>query len=280
MATFRTARAATRHAQRARGLATLRLGTILGSLALITGGTGAADQHLPHDAPRVAIYGHTVVNTWPHDAGAFTQGLAFADGKLYESTGLHGASSVRIVAMTTGSVQRRINLPVRYFGEGIAILDGRIYQLTWRNRKGFIYRQDNLKYLGEFAYEGEGWGLATDGASLIMSDGTHRLRFLNPHTFKVERTIEVYENGRPLANLNELEYIKGEIYANLWQRDEIARIEPKTGKLLGLIDLSGLSPATEADAVLNGIAYDRARDRIFVTGKLWPKLFEIRLKEK
>lgn len=241
------------------------------SVALVTG----ADQR-----PPPVLHGYEVVNVWPHDPAAYTQGLVYADGALYESTGQYGASGVRVVELTTGKVRQRTDLPSRYFGEGIAVLDGKIFQLTWRSRTGFIYSQDGLKPLGEFRYEGEGWGLTTDGRWLIVSDGTNRLRFLDAHTFNVQRRIEVFENGQPLINLNELEYIHGEIYANVWQRDVIARIDPQTGRLLGLIDLSGLAPIRTADAVLNGIAYDRARDRIFVTGKLWPKLFEIRLKEK
>ncbi len=232
-------------------------------------------------AGTVPTYGYEVVGSWPHDSAAYTQGLVFANGVLYESTGRHGASSVRVVDLTTGRVMKKVDLPAAYFGEGLAILHGKIFQLTWRNGKGFIYARDTLQRLGEFRYHGEGWGLTTDGRSLIMSDGSHRLRFLDPRTFAVQRTVAVHdEHGRPLNALNELEYIKGEIYANVWQRDVIARIDPATGKVRGWIDLTGLWVHDAADAVLNGIAYDREHDRIFVTGKLWPKLFEIRLKKR
>lgn len=250
----------------------------------------ASGGQVDHGAPargapaaEVPLYTYDVVNIWPHDPHAFTQGLVFLKGILLESTGLNGRSSLRKVDLSTGRVLEEVRLSAQYFAEGMTVLDNRIFQLTWQNHQGFVYRLDTLEREKEFAYEGEGWGLTTDGHSLIMSDGTNRIRFLDPHTFQVTRTIEVWNQGQPLAQLNELEYIKGEIFANLWQTPAVARIDPATGKLLGLIDFSGLlapgdrSPGTD---VLNGLAYDAAGDRLFVTGKNWPKLFEVRLKSK
>jgi glutaminyl-peptide cyclotransferase len=239
------------------------------------------NKDIQQDPGAVPTYGYEIVNTWPHDATAFTQGLVFRDDILYESTGLYGLSSLRIVDLTTGRIKKKVDLSTRFFGEGITVLNGKIFQLTWRNHKGLIYEQDSLKPLGEFSYKGEGWGLTDNGSFLIMSDGTNTLRFLNPESFQTHRTIKVYENGMPLTNLNELEYIHGEIYANILYSDRIVRIDPESGKILGWIDLAGLLPSKilqNKNAVLNGIAYDEARDRIFVTGKLWPELFEIRVK--
>jgi len=258
---------------------------LLWLLAIFAGvcAEASTDKHPEQDSAAVPTYGYEVVNVWPHDSNAFTQGLAFKENVLYESTGWNASASLRMIDLHTGRIQKKVDLPVRCFAEGITVLDGKIYQLTWRNRKGFIYDPGSLQSLGEFTYDGEGWGLTDDGSSLIMSDGTNTLRFLDPRTFQVRRTISVYANDRPLINLNELEYIKGEIYANVWQSDRIVRIDPETGKILGWIDLTGLRPRKmlqNRNAVLNGIAYDRAGDRIFVTGKLWPLLFEIRLKEK
>ncbi len=234
-------------------------------------------------AAEVPVWTYEVVNTWPHDTTAYTQGLIYHDGILYESTGLNGQSSLRKVELQTGKVLKKIPVASQYFAEGMTLLNGRIFQLTWQNQKGFIYEPENFRQIGEFAYTGEGWGLTHDGQSLILSDGTNQIRFINPETFKVERAISVVYKGKEVMELNELEYIRGEIYANIWQTDEIIRIDPKTGKVLGVIDLTGLLPgkrANEADDVLNGIAYDEKGQRIFVTGKRWPKLFEIRLKAK
>jgi glutamine cyclotransferase len=231
----------------------------------------------------VKTYSYEVVNSWPHDPDAFTQGLVFKNGVLYESTGRHRSSSLRIVDLKTGNIKKRVNIPDQYFAEGITVLNGKIFQLTWLNHKGFIYDQGSLKLLGEFDYEGNGWGLTDDGHFLIISDGTNALRFLDSEKFQTYKVIKVYENGMPLVNLNELEYINGEVYANIWHSNRIVRIDPESGKLLGWIDLTGLVPneARENEAaVLNGIAYDQEKDRLFVTGKLWSKLFEIRLIEK
>lgn len=229
----------------------------------------------------VPLYSYEVVNTFPHDPEAYTQGLVFHEGKFFESTGRIGKSSLRNVEVETGKVLKQANVPSPYFAEGITLLKGKIYQLTWQHHTGFIYDVATFKKLGEFTYQGEGWGLTNDGNSLILSDGTDQIRFLDPSTFKVLRTIAVLDKRVPVARLNELEFIRGEIYANVWTEDRIARIDAKTGKVLGWIQLSGLIPRTELhdeEAVLNGIAYDEAHDRLFVTGKLWPKVFEIRIK--
>ncbi|HYO62381.1 MAG TPA: glutaminyl-peptide cyclotransferase [Pyrinomonadaceae bacterium] len=237
----------------------------------------------PPSAKEVPVYRFEVVNTWPHDAQAFTQGLVFHDGALLESTGQYGASSLRRVELRTGRVLKRKDVPSVYFAEGITLFGGKVYQLTWQENKGFIYDPETFEVEGEFHFDGEGWGLANDGESLILSDGTNQIRFLDPTTFRVRRTVGVLdERGRPLRSLNELEYVRGEIYANIWHSDRIARIDPQSGALLGWIDLTGLLPPAErgdAEAVLNGIAYDGAGDRLFVTGKLWPKLFEVRVRK-
>ncbi len=228
-------------------------------------------------------YSFEIVNTLPHDVKAFTQGLVFYDNALFESTGQYGESSLRRIDLGTGRVLKKTDVPAQYFAEGIALLGGKVFQLTWTTHKGFIYDPKTFQKEGEFTYGGEGWGLTSDGESLIMSDGTNQIRFLNPSSYEIKRTIEIFDRNQPLRELNELEYVKGEIYANVWHTDRIARIDPQTGKVLGWIDLKGLLAPTEQsdpEAVLNGIAYDEAGDRLFVTGKLWPKLFEIRLRKK
>jgi len=231
----------------------------------------------------VPTYGFEVVNTWPHDAGAFTQGLIFHDGALVESAGQYGESSLRRVELKTGKILKKVDLPPQFFAEGVTLLGGKLYQLTWENKRGFVYDPKTFEKKGEFRYDGQGWGLTHDGQSLILSDGTNQLRFIDPETFRVTRTISVTDGGRPLRDINELEYVRGEIYANVWHDQRIVRLDPQTGKILGWIDLAGLIPRAELsdeEAVLNGIAYDAAGDRLFVTGKLWPKLFEIKLKQK
>ena len=240
-------------------------------------------QSAPRPASEdVPTYSYEVVNVWPHDPKAFTQGLVFDNGTLLESTGQIGSSSLRRVELQTGKIVEKVDVPPPHFAEGIALFRDKVYQLTWQSQKGFIYDPVSFARQGEFIYGGEGWGLTHDGSYLIMSDGTNQIRFLNPTTFAIERTIEVYDRGRPLRDLNELEYVKGEIFANVWHSDRIARIDPASGRILGWIDLAGLLPAAEQrdpEAVLNGIAYDAGGDRLFITGKLWPKLFEIRLKK-
>lgn len=229
----------------------------------------------------VPISSYEIINTWPHDPAAYTQGLEFYQGALYESTGLNGSSSLRKVDLETGKVLQQRNLPSEYFGEGITVLHGKIYQLTWKNEKGFIYEVNTFQPVGKFSYTGEGWGLTHNPQSLIMSDGTNEIRFLDPQTFKTTRTISVFSDQRPLMNLNELEYIHGEIFANVYETNYLVRIDPASGKVLGWIDLTGLlSPEDRRRQVdvLNGIAYDEKNDRLVVTGKWWPKLFQIRLK--
>jgi glutamine cyclotransferase len=228
---------------------------------------------------QVPVWGFRVVNTFPHDTGAFTQGLIYHNGFLYESTGLFGRSSIRRVELTTGRVLRKHSLAPRYFGEGITFFQGRFFQLTWQNRVGFIYDQ-NLNPVGQFTYQSEGWGLTHDGQRLIMSDGSAQLFFLNPRTLRPERTVTVRAQGQPVIRLNELEYIQGRVWANVWLTNRIAIINPQNGSVEAWLDLTGLSLLAQMhnrnpDAVLNGIAYDPARNRLFVTGKLWPFLFEI-----
>ncbi len=238
----------------------------------------------------VPVYGYEVVNTYPHDPKAFTQGLVFHDGRLYESTGEFGHSTLRRVDLKTGKVEQSVELEREIFGEGLAIFGDKIYQISWKNGIAFVYDLKTLKLLKEFEYPGDGWGLTHDNTHLIMSDGTHVLRFLNPETFKTEKTLTVFrEDGSPMMNLNELEYINGEIWANIWHSESpdilgkpnrIARINPESGKIVGWVDLNNISPEDikrNSENTLNGIAYDAAAGRIFVTGKNWKKLFEIKL---
>jgi len=228
----------------------------------------------------VPQYAFKVIHSYPHDQGAFTQGLFYKDGFLYEGTGLNGRSSLRKVRLETGEVVQKVDLPERYFGEGIALLGGKIYQLTWRSGMGFIYDAQDFHQTGTFSYEGEGWGLTTMGRDLLMSDGTDEIRVLNGATLKEKRRIKVHDGDAPVTEINELEVVDGEIFANIWQTDRIARISPRTGKVVGWINLAGLlSPMyrRKPDAVLNGIAYDAHGKRLFVTGKLWPNVFEIQL---
>jgi glutaminyl-peptide cyclotransferase len=232
-------------------------------------------------AAPVARFGYDVVHAWPHDRSAFTQGLMVRNGNFIESTGLNGRSSLREVDITTGRILKRISVPPAYFAEGATAVGGKIFQLTWQNQTGFIYDADTFAALGEFRYDGEGWGLTTDGTSLILSDGTSRIRFLDPATFRVTRTLDVLEAGRPVRQLNELEYVRGEILANVWQTDRVVRIDATTGLVRGAIDFTGLLAPKDRTAdtdVLNGIAYDEPTDRLFVTGKNWPEVFEVRLK--
>ncbi len=226
-------------------------------------------------------YSYTVVRTYPHDRDAFTQGLQFVDGVFYEGTGLNGRSSIRKVRIETGEVLQRRDIAHEYFGEGITVWKDELVQLTWQSGVGFVYDRQTFAPKRRFTYKGEGWGLTHDGAHLIMSDGTDELRFLDPTTFAERRRVRVTAGGSPLKNLNELEWVKGEVFANIWtnETDLIARIDPKTGVVSGWIDLRGLlSPRERAQVdVLNGIAYDAATDRLFITGKLWPRVFEIRV---
>ena len=230
---------------------------------------------------RLPIYGYTVVRSYPHDPSAFTQGLQFIDGVLYEGTGLNGRSSIRRVNLETGDVLKQHNVETQYFGEGITIFGNDLFELTWQSGIAFVYDRNTFALKKSFKYSGEGWGLTHDGTNLIMSDGTEYLRFLDPATFAERRRIRVTGVGQPVKNLNELEWVKGEILANIWMTDYIARIDPATGRINAYIDLRGLMPANDSSRdVLNGIAYDAANDRLFVTGKLWPRLFEIKLSLK
>jgi len=224
--------------------------------------------------------GFKVVKAYPHDPDAFTQGLFFHDGHLFEGTGLRGRSSIRKVEIETGRVVQRVDLPGEVFGEGITRWGDRIIGLTWQEGTAFVLDLKTFKLWRKFSYAGEGWGITHSDKELVMSDGTAELRFLDPLTFKELRRVRVTAGGRPVDQLNELEWVDGQVFANIWQTDRIARIDPKTGHVLGWIDLSGLLPPnlrTGNDDVLNGIAYDPAKKRLFVTGKLWPKLFEIQL---
>ncbi len=222
---------------------------------------------------------YKVVHTYPHDPGAFTQGLFWMDGVLYEGTGLNGRSSIRRVDLETGRVIDQLGIPKEYFGEGLAAFGPSLYELTWQSGVAFVYDKATFRLEKQFHYTGEGWGLTTDGKRLIMSDGTAYLRFLDPATFGETGRVEVTDAGNPVKELNELEYIKGEVYANVWQTNRIVRIDPESGHIKAWVDLTGLlTPAESRDVdVLNGIAYDAQRDRLFVTGKLWPHLFEIKI---
>ncbi|CAN5674794.1 glutaminyl-peptide cyclotransferase [soil metagenome] len=231
----------------------------------------APNTPLPIDSARI-------VRTLPHDPAAFTEGLFYRDGFLYESTGQVGESSIRKVDLLTGKVLRSVTVPPPYFGEGIAPVGRQIVSLTWQHHIGFRWSLDGFRKLGQFSYPGEGWALTTDGTAVIMSDGTAQLRFLDPATMKERRRITVTVNGRPLDQLNELEYVDGEILANIWRTRFIARIDPTDGHIIGLIDLSALIAtvaATDPEAVPNGIAWDEKGRHLYVTGKEWPSLFEI-----
>jgi len=231
-------------------------------------------------ATAFAADGYRIINTYPHDRNAFTQGLIFIDGHLYESTGEQGHSSLRMVELETGRVLQNAPLKDKYFAEGLTNWGSTLVQLTWLSHIGFVYDRFSFRQLRTFNYDFEGWGLTQDGHYLIASDGSTTLRFLDPATFNEVRRIEVTDHGKPVQEINELEYIHDEIYANVWHTDRIARISPATGHVLGWIDLTGLLPANQhpgPEGVLNGIAYDAGRDRLFVTGKLWPLLFEIKI---
>ena len=234
----------------------------------------------PIDTSGTTLHSIRVINVYPHDPDAFTQGLVFHKGYIYEGTGLPGQSSIRKVELKTGRVLKSQGLPAEHFGEGITICRNRLIQLTWQSHTGFVYDLQSFRLLQTFSYPTEGWGITYDGNYLIMSDGTAVLRFLDARTYKMVKQIEVRDRGNVLPNINELEFIKGEIYANVWGTGYIVRISPRTGQVLGWIDLRDLYRYVGAGRnidVLNGIAYDAKGDRLFVTGKYWPNLFEIRL---
>ncbi|MEO7539333.1 MAG: glutaminyl-peptide cyclotransferase [Pyrinomonadaceae bacterium] len=262
------------------------------------GGTNTTHTNVNSSPPTAVkagplpVYGYEVVKSYPHDPKAFTEGLFFYNGFIYESTGEEGRSSLRKVELESGKIVQKFDLPREDFGEGIALLNDKIYQLTWQQGLGRVYDARDLKLIREFSYQGDGWGMTTDGKNLILTQGTHVIKVMDPETFATVKTIPVMrEDGKPLMQINELEMIKGELWANLWHSEEprilgkpnyIARIDPQSGKLLGWIDLAGISPddqrgSDKLENTLNGIAYDAASDRIFVTGKNWKKLYEIKI---
>jgi glutamine cyclotransferase len=243
--------------------------------------TTATAKTSPTDIP---IYTYRVVARYPHDPKAFTQGLIFKNGFLYESTGLRGQSTVRKVRLETGEVVQKVDLPFTVFGEGLTDRGEQLLVLTWTSNIGYILDRAGLAVTGTFAYAGEGWGLTRSPDTIFMSDGSAYVRLMDPQSLQERGRIQVTDRGTPVARLNELEWVKGEIFANVWQTDRIARIDPKSGNVVGWIDLTGLDGKSvlfnRGDAVLNGIAYDSARDRLFVTGKLWPEIYEIKLIRK
>lgn len=277
----------------------MRFFVLFAAIAFATACSGASGNSTPNVATAtskpastpVSVSSYEIVKTYPHDGQAFTQGLFFHDGFLYESTGQYGESSLRKVEIATGKVVQKWDLPKEDFGEGSTLIGDKIYMVTWQQGLGRVFNLSDFKLLREFSYQGEGWGLTNDGTNLIMSQGTHVLKFIDPNTFQSNKTVAVMrEDGQPLMKLNELEYVKGEIWANIWHSEDprtlgkanyIARIDPATGKIVGWIDLSNISPEDQrrdSENTLNGIAYDAATDRIFVTGKRWKKLYEIKLK--
>lgn len=245
---------------------------------------GFAAQPVP-GAGSIPIYRYQVLRSYPHDAGAFTQGLQYVDGVFYEGTGLNGRSSIRKVKVETGEVLQKRMLPSEHFGEGITVWKSELIELTWQSHVAFVYDKATFEPKRTFSYAGEGWGLTHDGTNLIMSDGTAALRVLDPATFAERRRISVSAAGRPLERLNELEFVKNEVFANVWMTDLVARIAPDSGRVTGYVDFSGLLTRDERarvdsqGGVLNGIAYDAERDRLFVTGKLWPKVFEVKIQD-
>jgi glutaminyl-peptide cyclotransferase len=251
-------------------------------LFLLIGGCpflmGQTSRQTPANSPQE--YTFAIVRVFPHDTSAYTQGLAYRDGFLYEGTGLNGRSSLRKVRLETGEVIQHVDLGPEFFGEGITTNKDRVFQVTWKSGVGFVYDLNSFHLLRKFAYSGEGWGLATDGRELFLSDGTSEIRILDADTFQEKRRLRVHDGATLVDQLNELEFVEGQIFANVWHSNRIARISLQTGNIVGWIDLTGLlSPVyrLEPEAVLNGIAYDPIRKRLFVTGKLWPSVFEIRL---
>lgn len=260
------------------------LAMLAGAAPIVSGSALSSSPLQTTDAPAASpldlIEEAEVIAIYPHDAGAFTQGLFFSEGRLFESTGQRGESAIREVDLATGKVKREVKLSAQYFGEGSTAWGKTIVSLTWQHGKGFRWDRDSFRQLGEFAYTGEGWGLTQDGESLILSDGTSALRFLDPETFAERRRITVTWRGRPVNQLNELEYVRGAILANIWHTDMIVRIDPASGAITGVIDLGDIAASVatpDSEAVLNGIAWDDKAGKLYVTGKRWPKLFEIAL---
>ncbi|UCD26555.1 MAG: glutaminyl-peptide cyclotransferase [Candidatus Bathyarchaeota archaeon] len=256
----------------------LLLGILIGTSVLAISGIVLVLLNDSPVNPSTLLYTYDVVNVYPHDHNAFTQGLIFDNGVLYEGTGLYSQSTLRCVELETGKILRLYALPNQFFGEGITVFDDKVIQLTWRSNIGFVYDKLSFDLLREFWYPTEGWGITHNGSHLIMSDGTATLYFLDPDTFERVGQVEVHDTG-PVTELNELEYIQGEVYANIWKEKRIAIINPQNGQVTGWIDLSGIEDSENQDAnnVLNGIAYDAEEDRLFVTGKRWSQLFEIKL---
>lgn len=273
----------------------ISLFAVCGITIMLTMNSGCAQEtndHEKHAAAQSWDTGHTmssgnvrdytyrVINTYPHDSRAFTQGLFFADGFLYEGTGLYGRSSLLKTTLHTGRVLKSVQMSKELFGEGITLCGDKIIQLTWKSHKGFVYSKDGLELQSTFKLFTEGWGITFDGIRLIISDGTDQLYFLNPETYEKIGQISVFDNKGPVNKLNELEYVKGKIYANVWRTDNIVMIDPDTGQVGGRVHLKGLTSRSGGDTsykTLNGIAYDAKNDRLFVTGKLWPDLYEIEL---
>lgn len=229
----------------------------------------------PSNSGSPTIYTYHIVKTYPHDNTAFTEGLVFNNGALYESTGEYGSSSLRRVNLENGNVLQEVVLPSQYFGEGLTVVNGSLVQLTWQNNIGFIYDKETLGLLGNFSYSTQGWGLTYNGSELIMSDGTSNLYFLNPVTYQKVGQVSVHDGNTPVTNINELEYVKGDVYANIWLQQKIAIINPQTGMVKGWIDLTGIYQSNNTNDVLNGIAYDTQTSRLFITGKDWPNLYQI-----
>lgn len=228
----------------------------------------------------VRRYSFKIVNIYPHDSTAFTQGLAYEGGYLYESTGLYGRSKIKVIDLADNKPVKSISMEERYFGEGLAVMGDRLVQLTYRERVGFVYDRHTLKVIAQFGYPTEGWGITYDGSHLIMSNGSSHLFYLDPESFRRIRSLKIEEDGAPVSNLNELEYVDGLIFANIWRSNFVAQIEPETGRVVGKIDFGELADRYKGDKsvdVLNGIAYDKAGQRLFVTGKLWPEIFEVEL---
>ncbi len=255
--------------------------------ALLLSGCKKPDIPVPepqvpqNTASTVPVYGYEIINTYPHDAGAFTEGLQYVSGFIYEGTGLEGKSALRKVDLKTGKVLKEYTYPADVFGEGITLLGNKIYQLSYQTQKGYIFDANTFSVIDSFKYIGEGWGMTTDGTSLIMSNGTNTIQYLDPNSLTVTKKIEVIDGVNPLMNINELELVKGELITNIWQTNRLAIIDLATGKVKAYVDLSGILPESDRTLitdVLNGIAYDEKGDRLFVTGKLWRKLFEIKIK--
>ncbi|MGA2099294.1 MAG: glutaminyl-peptide cyclotransferase [Candidatus Acidiferrum sp.] len=269
-----------------RGFASTKPGALALSLTICLwvfsgGGVGGSTDVFQASEQSIPLLHVKILKRYPHDPHAFTQGLEYVDGFLYESTGERGQSSVRKVEIETGKVLQKTELSSEYFAEGLTIFEGKIFQLTWLSNVGFVYDVRSFRKLREFHYYGEGWGLAHDGSHLILSDGTNRLRYLDPKTLEVVRTLEVYAGKEAVTNLNELEFIENEIYANVWHSNRIARIDPASGQVRAWIDCSAIAAQEqkEPEGVLNGIANDPARHRLFITGKDWAHLFEIQVED-